>query len=83
MESVKAEATELKKQGVGIIIVLSHCGIDIDLLLAKNAGNDISVIVGGHSHTFMYSGNKTLGPDKAEKEYPTVVYAENGRKVCF
>lgn len=30
VESVKAEAQKLHDDGVNIIIVLSHCGLDID-----------------------------------------------------
>lgn len=30
VETVKAEAEKLNQQGVDVIVVLSHCGIEID-----------------------------------------------------
>lgn len=80
-ESVRTEAANLKKQGVDIIIVLSHCGLDVDYIIAKNAGSDIDVIVGGHTHTFMYTGKNPPGPDTPEAEYPAVVTQNDGHKV--
>lgn len=50
-ESVKAEAERLAADGVDIIIVLSHSGIDVDEYMAANVGEHVDVIVGGHSHT--------------------------------
>lgn len=55
VKSVNAEAEKLKAQGVEIIIVLSHCGLDVDRIMAEKCPN-IDIIVGGHSHTFLYSG---------------------------
>ncbi|CRL07277.1 CLUMA_CG020256, isoform A [Clunio marinus] len=56
IESVKTEASRLKtEENVDIIIVLSHCGLVIDREMAINGGSDIDVIVGGHSHTLLYS----------------------------
>ena len=55
IQSVNEEATKLKAKGVNIIIVLSHCGLSIDRILAAKCP-EIDVIVGGHSHTFLYSG---------------------------
>ncbi|XP_014218115.1 apyrase [Copidosoma floridanum] len=71
IESVNAEATRLKAKGVDIIIVLSHCGLDVDRKIAANCP-DIDVIVGGHSHTFLYTGTPPFN-DKPEDEYPVVV----------
>ncbi len=34
-----------------LIVVLSHCGIEVDRILADSLGGLIDVIVGGHSHT--------------------------------
>lgn len=80
-DSVRAEAAILKKQGVNIIIVLSHCGLDVDYIIAQNAGPDVDVIVGGHSHTFMFTGDMPPGPDKPRDEYPAVVTHNDGHKV--
>lgn len=55
IETVKEEAANLKGQGVDIIIALSHAGLDVDRAVAA-AVPDIDVIVGGHSHSFLYTG---------------------------
>lgn len=81
METIRKEAADLKSQGVNIIIVLSHCGLDVDYDIARNAGSDIDVIVGGHSHSFMFTGDNPTGPDKPDDEYPAIVVQENGHKV--
>lgn len=50
------EAGRLKSQGVDIIIVLSHCGLDVDRIMAAKCPL-IDLVVGGHSHTFLYTGD--------------------------
>lgn len=72
-ESVRAEAAALKAQGVDIIIVLSHSGVAMDKKIARNGGPDIDVIVGGHSHTFMFTGRNPPGGMIPEDEYPAIV----------
>lgn len=59
VETVNDEAERLKKKGVDIIIVLSHCGLDVDKIMAAKCPL-IDVIVGGHSHTFLYTGKVKL-----------------------
>ena len=81
--SVREEAAKLKGQGVNIIIVLSHCGLDVDYEIARNAGPDVDVIVGGHSHTFMFTGSEVPGPDTPRDEYPAVVTHSDGHKVGY
>lgn len=55
--SVNAEAERLVcEEGVFTNIVLSHCGYDLDQQIAANASETISIIVGAHSHTFLYTG---------------------------
>ncbi len=53
--SVKAEAAKLRAQGVNKIIAVGHAGIDVDINIAKNV-EDVDVVVGGHSNTFLYTG---------------------------
>ena len=55
MESVNKEAKYLKDKDVDIIIVLSHCGLSTDKILARKCPY-IDVIIGGHSHSFLYTG---------------------------
>lgn len=83
---IREEAALLKEQGVDIIIVLSHCGLDVDYIIAKEAAPFVDVIVGGHSHTFMYtvSENGTApGPDIVKDNYPAVVENEDGHRVLI
>lgn len=55
--SVNAEAERLvKEEGVFTNIVLSHAGYDVDQAIAANASEKISLIVGSHTHTFLYTG---------------------------
>ena len=82
VETVRHEADKLDKQGVNIIVVLSHCGIAVDFEIARGAGSKIDVIVGAHSHTFMYTGHPP-GPDTPEYEYPAVVKHSNGHNVVI
>ena len=55
VESVKKEAARLKGQGINKIIAVGHAGIDIDIQIAKNV-EDVDVVVGGHTNTFLYTG---------------------------
>jgi 5'-nucleotidase len=56
-DAVNAEAERLvKEEGVFTNIVLSHCGYDVEKEIAKRAPSRISLVVGGHSHSFLYTG---------------------------
>lgn len=82
-EAIKAEIPKLKSQGVNIIIVLSHCGLDVDYKIAKNVGSDIDIIIGGHSHSFMYTGDDPPGPDTVVGKYPAIVDHKDGGKTLI
>lgn len=69
----------MDKNGVKVIIALGHSGYILDMDIAKNCPL-VDVVVGGHSHSFLYSGNKThieqvVGP------YPTVITQDSGKRV--
>ncbi|CRK87057.1 CLUMA_CG000820, isoform A [Clunio marinus] len=81
-EAVKVEAERLKSEGVDIIIVLSHCGLDPDREIAVHGG-PIDIIVGGHSHSFLWSGENPPGPDGVVSSYPTIQKQDNGRDVLI
>lgn len=81
IETVHREANKLEADGINIIVVLSHCGIDADLQIARN-NSKIDVIVGGHSHTTMYNGDAP-GIDLPKYEYPVVVEQNSGHKVLI
>lgn len=82
-ETVREEAEVLKQQGVNIIVVISHCGIDEDKNMAESVGPEVDIIVGGRSHTFLYTGQHPDIPDVAEGEYPTVVTQQSGHRVLI
>ncbi|XP_055627312.1 apyrase-like [Toxorhynchites rutilus septentrionalis] len=81
--SVKEEAQKLKDAGVNIIIVLSHCGVDVDKKIAANGGENIDIIVGGHSHSFLYSGNNSGIPGTVHGAYPIIVNQTGGHRVLI
>lgn len=72
LKAVQREAEFLNDQGVNIIIVLSHCGLDVDRVMAKTVGNYVDIIVGGHSHSLLWNGES---PSKEEisGSYPVLI----------
>lgn len=82
VEAVKKEAEYLvKNKNCTIIIVLSHCGIEVDMKIAEEAGPYVGLVVGGHTHTFLYTGSNPPGPEKPRGTYPVVVTSKEGKKV--
>ncbi|XP_031637994.1 protein 5NUC-like [Contarinia nasturtii] len=77
--AINQEAKILKKDGVQIIIALGHSGFRKDLKIAANCPF-IDLVVGGHTHKFLYTGQQ---PDTEEPDasYPTVVKQKNGKQV--
>lgn len=60
--AVARAVADLKRQGVDIIIALSHAGLDMDKKLAA-AVPDLDIIVGGHSHVLLGNGYpEAVGP---------------------
>lgn len=82
-EAVREEAAKLKEQGVKIIVVLSHCGLQRDQEIARFGGNDIDIIIGGHSHSFLFSGTEYPALDIPVDTYPVVETQENGHRVLI
>ncbi|XP_041972284.1 apyrase-like [Aricia agestis] len=82
LEAVNREAAILTEQGVDIIIVLSHVGYDSDINLASRMPSTVDIIVGAHSHTFLYTGESPDGSTPAG-EYPTIVTQENGHQILI
>lgn len=52
----------LQKEGCDIIVLLSHCGLEDDRLIARSAAG-IHAILGGHSHTLMEEAEFVEGPE--------------------
>ncbi|XP_050353508.1 apyrase-like [Nymphalis io] len=78
-EAVKREAKALNDMGVDIIIVLSHCGLDVDKELARDYGEYIDIIVGGHSHSLLWNGAAPSGEEVAGP-YPVFVETSANKK---
>ncbi len=55
IHAVQKEVEALTAKGVDKIIVLGHGGYGFDKKLALEV-EGVDVVVGGHSHTFLYSG---------------------------
>jgi 5'-nucleotidase/UDP-sugar diphosphatase len=64
----------LEEAGINKIVVVSHIGYEVDKRLAAEVAG-IDVIVGGHSHTFLGTGDGEGGP------YPTMVAGPDGTEV--
>lgn len=80
-QAVREEAARLKAEGVNIIVVLSHCGLDRDREIAQQGGPDIDIIVGGHSHSFLFTGTDYPSIDIAAGTYPVVETQNDGHEV--
>uniref|UniRef100_A0A182P8Z7 Apyrase n=1 Tax=Anopheles epiroticus TaxID=199890 RepID=A0A182P8Z7_9DIPT len=79
IEAINKEATALKSQGVHILIALGHSGLERDKEIAAQCP-DVDLVIGGHSHTFLYSG---AAPDVEEPAgpYPVMVKNAAGKEV--
>uniref|UniRef100_A0A182RBG7 Apyrase n=1 Tax=Anopheles funestus TaxID=62324 RepID=A0A182RBG7_ANOFN len=79
IEAINKEATSLKEQGVHILIALGHSGLERDKEIAARCP-DVDLVIGGHSHTFLYSGT---APDVEEPAgpYPVMVKNPAGKEV--
>uniref|UniRef100_A0A1Q3FBL0 Apyrase n=1 Tax=Culex tarsalis TaxID=7177 RepID=A0A1Q3FBL0_CULTA len=80
IEAINKEAAALKSQGVNILIALGHSGLERDRQIAAGCP-DIDLVIGGHSHTFLYSGTAPDEVDKPEGPYPVLVQNRAGRDV--
>ncbi|MCO6452954.1 MAG: 5'-nucleotidase C-terminal domain-containing protein [Caldilineales bacterium] len=84
--SAQAAVDALKEQGVNKIIALTHIGYVEDVALA-GVVSGIDVIVGGHSHTFLYSPAtpQVFTPPNYSQtpagSYPTVVQSPSSEPV--
>lgn len=79
--AVRDEAEKLNALGVNKIIVISHCGLNVDREIARDGGPHIDLIVGGHSHSLLYTGNPPL--DNPAADYPVEVIQNGGHRVLI
>jgi 5'-nucleotidase len=82
-QAVREEAEKMKAAGINIVIVLTHCGLDRDREIARLAGPNIDIIVGGHSHSFLFSGENLPSLDKPADNYPVVETQPDGHRVLI
>ncbi len=66
-DAVQHQVDALTGAGVGIIVVLSHSGYNVDQEVAANT-TGVDIIVGGHSNTYLSNTS-----DRAAGAYPTMV----------
>ena len=78
--SVRTEAMSLKSIGVDIIIAVGHAGYTLDMELARQV-EDLDLVVGGHSHTFLFTGPQPPSVEQPEGDYPTFITQSSGRVV--
>ncbi|XP_019539981.3 protein 5NUC-like [Aedes albopictus] len=77
--AINKEAETLKAQGVKILIALGHSGLERDREIAASCP-DIDIVIGGHSHTFLFSGT-IPDIDPSEGPYPVMVKNPASREV--
>jgi len=76
-QALKAAVAALQGMGIDKIIALGHVGYWRDMNLAR-AVDGVDIIVGGHSHTHLSSGDPAAaGP------YPTLVTSPSGETVLI
>ncbi|XP_054262335.1 protein 5NUC-like [Macrosteles quadrilineatus] len=78
--SIRKEAQRLLAENVNILIALGHSGYVKDQQIAKEV-EEIDLVVGGHSHTFLYTGTPPDPVDVPKGPYPTVISQASGKKV--
>jgi 2',3'-cyclic-nucleotide 2'-phosphodiesterase (5'-nucleotidase family) len=57
--AVQREVEALESEGVNKIIAVGHAGIHVDKKMAAEV-RGLDVIVGGHTNTFLYTGNGVI-----------------------
>jgi 2',3'-cyclic-nucleotide 2'-phosphodiesterase (5'-nucleotidase family) len=80
LTALQAAVNDLQAQGIVKIVGLTHIGYDVDLSLAQVI-TGVDVIIGGHTHTFLYAPITTTNGDTPVGLYPTVVTALDGNPV--
>nr|QHO60721.1 salivary 5'-nucleotidase [Sergentomyia schwetzi] len=79
VSAINEEAKNLRARGANVIIAVGHAGLTKDIEIAKNCP-EVDLIVGGHSHTFLYTGTPP-DIDTPKDNYPVVVTQPSGKKV--
>ena len=79
--AVQAAVDQFTTQGINKVIALTHIGYYEDIALAQ-AVHGLDVIVGGHSHTFIYTPETApVNSDIPVGPYPTVANGTDGNPI--
>lgn len=79
LPSIQKEIDQLKKQGVNLIILLNHIGLDEDQKLAATL-TDVDIIISAHTHSLL---SNNPAETKAEGPYPLVIKNPLGQPVLI
>ncbi|CAN7981922.1 unnamed protein product [Ixodes pacificus] len=77
--SIQEEVQNLKKKQVKFYVVISHVGYELDKKIAAEV-EEIDLVVGGHTNTFLYTGKPPRPEDKVEGYYPTIVNKKSKKR---
>lgn len=80
VKSVQAEVDRLTATGINKIVLLTHCGYDVEKGTLATQVKNVDVIVGGHSHSLLGNTGVADFPSPAGP-YPTVVKVADGSTV--
>ncbi|KAJ1805873.1 hypothetical protein LPJ56_006475, partial [Coemansia sp. RSA 2599] len=72
--AINVMKARLNKQGIHRIIVLSHMGYEADMDIARRVDSGISLVVGGHTHSYLGGTKDALQPSDGKVSkgpYPT------------
>lgn len=72
----------MDENGVKVIIALGHSGYESDMEIAKSCPL-VDVVIGGHSHSFLYSGKDRIEAriEPIVGPYPTMITQDDGKQV--
>ncbi|KAM7307456.1 protein 5NUC [Ixodes scapularis] len=79
IQSIQKEVQNLKQEQVKFYVVISHVGFELDKKIAAEV-EEIDLVVGGHTNTFLYTGEPPRPEDKVEGDYPTIVNKKSNRQ---
>ncbi|KAI3367674.1 hypothetical protein L3Q82_026513 [Scortum barcoo] len=79
VEALQLQVNKLETMGYNKIIALGHSGFDVDRDIAKRV-RGVDVVIGGHTNTFLYTGNPP-STEVPAGPYPFMVRSNDGRDV--
>lgn len=79
VSALQTQVNKLLTLGVNKIIALGHSGFAVDQEIARRV-KGLDVVIGGHSNTFLYTG-EAPSTELPAGPYPLMVKSEDGRDV--